>query len=73
MKGRSTFSANELHAIETTLRQLPRTEGWRRRSLHERLRRRYRFYVSDFKRDRRPFTADDVELLVSQGVIRIRF
>jgi hypothetical protein len=71
MKGRATFSANELHGIELTVGQLARSDSRRRRELLATLRRHYRFYVSDFVRRGARLTGDDVERLVAQGVIRV--
>ena len=71
MKGRATFSANELHGIELTLGQLARSDGRARRALQDVLRSRYRFYVSDFVRRGARLTVDEVERLVAQGVIRV--
>jgi hypothetical protein len=71
VRGRATFSANELHGIELTLGQLARSDGERRRALQDGLRRQYRFYVSDFVRRGARLTVDEVERLVAQGVIRV--
>jgi len=71
MRGRATFSANELHGIELTLGQLARSDGPSRRDLQDLLRSRYRFYVSDFVRRGARLTVDEVERLVAQGVIRV--
>jgi hypothetical protein len=69
MKGRRTFTADEIHQIETLLRRLRRAQRDEQKPVRELLRRRYRFYVSDFGRR---LTADDVERLIAQGVIRVR-
>jgi hypothetical protein len=71
MRGRQTFGLNEIHAIEHTLTQLDRCEPRRRRSLQGRLRRQFSFYASDFRRGARRLTTEDVERLISQGVIRV--
>lgn len=72
MRGRETFTVDEIHRIETALRQASRAEPRRRDALHRLLRRDYRFYVSDFARRRR-LTSEDIEELIAQGVIRVRF
>ncbi len=72
MKGRRSFSANEIQGIETTLRQLPRCDASRRKALQRALRRRYRFYASDFTSRGRRLTADEVEQLIAQGVITLQ-
>jgi hypothetical protein len=71
MRGRCSFRLNEIHAIEHTLSQLDRCDRRRRKSLQGRLRRQFRFYASDFSRGARRLTVDDVERLISQGVIRV--
>jgi hypothetical protein len=72
MKGRRSFSVNEIHVIERTLDELQRCDPPRRRALHGKLRRQYRFYVSDFAPRRCPVSSEEVERLISQGVIRVR-
>jgi hypothetical protein len=71
MKGRRSFSIAEIERIETTIGQLPRVDANRRRRLLETLRRELRFYASDFARRGRRLTADEVERLIGQGVIRV--
>ena len=71
MKGRRSFSIAEIERIELTIGQLPRVDANRRRHLLESLRRDLRFYVSDFARRGRRLTADEVALLIGQGVIRV--
>jgi hypothetical protein len=72
MKGRRSFSLAEIERIETTIGQLPRVDPNRRRRLLETLRRELRFYASDFARRGRRLTADEVERLIGQGVIRVQ-
>jgi hypothetical protein len=71
MKGRASFSIDEIGRIETTIGQLARVDASRRRSLLESLRREHRFYASDFSRRGRRLTSDEVERLIGQGVIRV--
>ena len=71
MKGRSSFAANEIHAIEHTLTEMKRSDRSRRRRLQDALRRRYRFYASDFARGG-TLTDEDFERLLAQNVIRVR-
>jgi hypothetical protein len=71
MKGRRSFSIAEIERIETTIGQLPRVDANRRRRLLETLRRELHFYASDFARRGRRLTADEVERLIGQGVIRV--
>jgi hypothetical protein len=72
MKGRRSFSLAEIERIETTIGQLARVDAHRRRRLLETLRRELRFYASDFVRRGRRLTADEVERLIGQGVIRVQ-
>ena len=53
------------------MRDADRLDASRRRRLLTALRRHYRFYVSDFGRRGARLTADDVERLIAQGVIRV--
>jgi hypothetical protein len=71
VKGRRAFSTSEIQRIELTLRDAYRLDDSRRRGLLTALRRHYRFYVSDFVRRGARLTADDVERLIAQGVIRV--
>lgn len=71
MSGRRAFSTSEIQRIEVTLRDADRLDASRRRRLLTALRRHYRFYVSDFGRRGARLTADDVERLIAQGVIRV--
>jgi len=72
MRGRATFSIGEITEIEHALAQMTRCDARRKRSLQGRLRRQHRFYVSDFAGRGRRLTADDVERLIAQGVIRVK-
>ncbi len=58
-------------ALHAAISQLPRVDARRRRRLLDSLRRELRFYPSDFTRRGRRLTADEVERLVEQGVIRV--
>jgi hypothetical protein len=71
MKGRRAFSTSEMHRIELALRDAARLDVPRRRRLLGSLRRHYRFYVSDYVSRGVRLTADDVERLIAQGVIRV--
>ena len=71
MKGRRAFSTSEIQRIEFTLRDADRLDTSRRRRVLTALRRHYRFYVSDYVRRGARLTADDVERLIAQGVIRV--
>ena len=71
MSGRRAFSTSEIQRIELTLRDADRLDPSRRRRLLTTLRSHYRFYVSDFVRRGARLTADDVEHLIAQGVIRV--
>lgn len=71
MKGRRAFSTSEIQRIELALRDAHRLDRSPRRRLLTALRRHYRFYVSDFVRCGTRLTADDVERLIAQGVIRV--
>jgi hypothetical protein len=71
MSGRRSFSTSEIHRIELTLRDADRVDASRRSRLLTALRRHYRFYVSDFARRGARLTANDVERLIAQGVIRV--
>ncbi len=71
MKGRTSFSTNEMHGIELALGELARSDPSRRRRLQRALRRHYRFYVSDFVRGGARLTVDEFERLIAQGVIRV--
>lgn len=71
MKGRRAFSTGEIQRIEMALRDAARVDRSRRRRLLVSLRRHYRFYVSDFVRRGARLTADELERLIAQGVIRV--
>ncbi len=71
VKGRTSFSLEEIQRIETALREASRVDVPRRRRLLVSLRRHYRFYVSDYVRRGARLSADELERLIAQGVVRV--
>ena len=71
MKGRRKFSRAEVKQIRAILLKIRQGELKVQKRLRHRLRDEYRFYISDFDQSRRGFTRNDLDVLVSSGVIEI--
>jgi len=72
MRTRSTYEERELAAIRSLLEELRRSPRERQKVLRGRLRRKHRFFISDFERPGSGFRPEDLDRLVSEGTIRMR-
>lgn len=70
MKGRSTFSAEEIKSIRALLKALRRADRAQQKSIRASL-RRGGFYITDFTDDQVGFTASDLDELVSRGTVNV--
>lgn len=71
MKGRSTFTSQELREIRASLTALRRADGDRQKVIRAGI-RRMGFYITDFSTDQRGFTASDLDELVQRGDVTVR-
>jgi len=71
MKGKEEFSANEADSIRSLLREIRKTEREQQKKLRETLRKKFRFYITDFDSSSRGFTASDFDTLIGNGQICI--
>jgi len=69
--GRTAFTHAELESIKELLREVRYADRSRQKTLRNKLRSQYDFYISDFATDQQGFTASDVDDLVRRGVITI--
>jgi len=69
--GRNAFTATELDAIKALLRDVRRADRSRQKTLRNKLRNQFGFYISDFVHDQQGFTASDVDALVRRGTITV--
>jgi hypothetical protein len=71
LKGKDRFTEDEVAEIRLTLQQVRRSDRDDQKQLREALRRKYRFYISDFTASKRGFTAEDFEALVESGRVTV--
>src|SRR5206468_1766273 len=69
--GRTAFTHAELESIKELLREVRRADRSRQKTLRNKLRSQYDFYIRDFATDQQGFTASDVDDLVRRGVITV--
>jgi hypothetical protein len=69
-RGRSRFSAAEVAEIKQILREKQKAPGDRRKALSAKLRRQFRFYISEHS-DHRPFVESDFDELIRRGTITV--
>lgn len=70
MKGRTTFTPDEITAIKDLLNRKERALPSAQRGLRQRMRDRG-FYITDFVTDQRGFSTRDLDRLLQTGAIRI--
>jgi hypothetical protein len=71
VKGKSSFSREEVASIASLLREIRRSPRDRQKQLRDALRARYRFYISDFTPSTRGFTEGDLAELIESGRITV--
>lgn len=71
MRGRAKFSRAEVQEIGAILVRIRNGDRNTQKRLRNRLRKSYGFYITDFDETRRGFTRNDLEMLVSSGVIEV--
>lgn len=69
--GRAVFTRAELESIKALLREIRRAERSRQKTLRNKLRGQYDFYITDFATDQQGFTGSDVDDLVRGGRITV--
>ena len=71
MKGKDEFSVDETESIRNLLHQIRKARRDQQKMLRETLRKKYRFYITDFDNSNSGFTANDFDELIRNGRIRI--
>lgn len=71
MKGHRKFLSQEAISIRRILAELRFADRNTQKRLREMLRKNYKFYISDFDRSRKGFTAADFDCLIESGEIEI--
>lgn len=70
MKGRTTFTQDDIVAIKDLLNQKERALPAAQKRLRDKIRARG-FYITDFVTDQRGFTARDLDRLLQNGAIQV--
>jgi len=71
MKGKNGFYKKEIELIRSILVQTRESGRDMQKSLRNKLRQDYRFYISDFSKSRSGFTPEDFDGLIKNGKITI--
>ena len=71
MKGRSTFSRDEIEILRRLLREKATADRDRQKILRNRM-RSTDFYISDFSDDPAGFTEADLDKLLANGTVTIQ-
>ena len=71
MRDRRKFTRAEIGEIRAILAKIRKGGRKVQMRLRRRLRKEYRFYISDFDQSRGGFTPNDLDMLVSKGVIEV--
>lgn len=72
MKGRDSFTPQELDAIRSLLRRIRSSPREEQKRLRHAMRHEHHFYISDFTDSTAGFTAEDIDALVRSGRITTR-
>jgi len=71
MKGKRTFNAKTANEIKSKLNERSLAGRYDTMGIRSSLRRKYSFFISDFNRLRKGFTAEDFDHHVSKGEILV--
>ncbi len=71
MKGKNRFTAAEAAAIRGLLAKIRRADRPEQKKLRGKLRREYRFYITDFDTSGGGFDVADFNELIARGVITV--
>jgi hypothetical protein len=71
VKGESSFQERVAAEIRSLLHSKERAARDNQKHLRAELRKKYRFYISDFPGTHRPFRAKDFDQLVAEGRVKV--